>query len=61
MAVPFSDLEIIEEEIEEYYNKYGERIHFPEMYAIVYNKYGEEILHPCPELVVEEEEENDTI
>lgn len=54
MQPSFEDLEIVEEPDEEYFNKYGERIIFPEMYAIVYNQFGEEILHPCPELVIED-------
>ena len=52
MQTSFQNLEIVEEE-EEYFNKYGERIFLPEMYAIVYNRFGEEILHPCSELVVQ--------
>lgn len=57
MQSSFQNLEIVEE-AEEYFNKYGERILFPEMDAIVYNRFGEEILHPCPEEVVQYDSEN---
>lgn len=49
-------IETLEESEEiEYYNKFGERILFPEYYDKVFNKYGEEIEHPCPnEIIIED-------